>query len=53
VETSAEFYGLAHFLDGEVSAIYGTHTHVQTNDDAILPKGTAILSDVGMNGSIN
>lgn len=53
VETSAEFYGLSHFLDGEVSAIYGTHTHVQTNDDAILPKGTGILSDVGMNGSIN
>jgi len=53
VETSAEFYGLAHFLDGEVSAIYGTHTHVQTNDDSILPKWTAILSDVGMNGAMN
>lgn len=53
VEASAEFYGLAHFLDGEVWAMYGTHTHVQTNDDCILPKGTGILSDVGMNGAIH
>ena len=37
-------------LDGQVSAVVGTHTHVQTNDARILPKGTAFLSDVGMTG---
>ncbi|EGG59240.1 conserved domain protein [Enterococcus faecalis TX1467] len=38
------------FLDGQVSAVVGTHTHVPTNDARILPKGTAFLSDVGMTG---
>ncbi len=38
------------FLDGRVSAVIGTHTHVQTNDARILPQGTAYLSDVGMTG---
>lgn len=52
VEASAEFYGLAHFLDGRVSALFGTHTHVQTNDDMVLPGKTAIISDVGMNGPL-
>ena len=51
-EASSEFYGLAHFLDGRVNALFGTHTHVQTNDDMLLPKGTGILSDVGMNGAL-
>ena len=37
-------------LDGKVAAIVGTHTHVQTADDRILPKGTAYLTDVGMTG---
>jgi 2',3'-cyclic-nucleotide 2'-phosphodiesterase len=41
---------LGWYLDGEVSAILGTHTHVQTADDEILPQGTAYLSDVGMTG---
>jgi hypothetical protein len=38
------------FLDGQVSAVLGTHTHVQTADERILPGGTAYLSDVGMTG---
>lgn len=37
-------------LDGKVSAVIGTHTHVQTNDERILPKGTAYVTDVGMVG---
>ena len=39
------------FLDGRVSAVVGTHTHVQTADERILPGGTAFLSDIGMTGS--
>lgn len=50
VEASGEFYGLAHFLDWKISAIFGTHTHVQTNDDMILAWGTWIMSDLWMNG---
>ena len=38
-------------LDGRVSVMVGTHTHVQTNDDTILPEGTAYITDVGMVGS--
>jgi calcineurin-like phosphoesterase len=38
-------------LDGRVSAVVGTHTHVQTADERILPEGTAYLSDLGMTGS--
>ncbi len=49
-ETASEGYGLAYFLEWKVSFIYGTHTHIQTNDDTILENGTGILSDVGMNG---
>lgn len=52
-ETTAELYGMAHFLDGKVSLVYGTHTHIQTNDAHILPHGTWILADVGMNGPFN
>ena len=37
-------------LDGRVTAVFGTHTHVQTADERILPKGTAYLTDVGMTG---
>lgn len=49
-ETTAEIYGMANFLDGKVAAVYGTHTHIQTNDAHILKSGTAMISDVGMNG---
>jgi calcineurin-like phosphoesterase len=41
------------FLDGQVSAVIGTHTHVQTADEKILPGGTAFLTDVGMTGPAN
>jgi len=49
-ETTAELYGMANFLDGRVALVYGTHTHVQTNDAHILPQGTGIITDVWMNG---
>ncbi|UQS83910.1 TIGR00282 family metallophosphoesterase [Bombilactobacillus thymidiniphilus] len=50
-ETTSEKAALAYYLDGRVDGVVGTHTHVQTNDARILPKGTAFLSDVGMTGS--
>ena len=49
-EATGEKQSLAFALDGKVSAILGTHTHVQTNDAHILPNGTAFISDVGMTG---
>ena len=39
-----------HFIDGKVSAVLGTHTHVQTADEEVLPRGTAYITDVGMTG---
>jgi len=50
-EATSEKRAMGWFLDGEVSAVLGTHTHVQTADDEILPQGTAYISDVGMTGS--
>lgn len=52
-EASSEKIALGWFLDGRVSAVYGTHTHIQTADEKILPKGTAYITDVGMTGSEN
>lgn len=49
-ETSAEKRSMGWFLDGRVSLVYGTHTHVQTADEQVLPKGTAYLTDIGMTG---
>ncbi|MBI5409091.1 MAG: TIGR00282 family metallophosphoesterase [Nitrospirae bacterium] len=49
-EATSEKSAIGWFLDGEVSAVIGTHTHVQTADEKILPKGTAFISDVGMTG---
>jgi metallophosphoesterase (TIGR00282 family) len=49
-EATSEKQAMGWYLDGRVSAIIGTHTHVQTADERILPKGTAYLSDVGMTG---
>ena len=49
-EATGEKQAFAFALDGKVSAVLGTHTHVQTNDAHILPKGTAFISDVGMTG---
>jgi 2',3'-cyclic-nucleotide 2'-phosphodiesterase len=52
-EASAEKQALGFFLDGRVSAVLGTHTHVPTADARILPKGTAYQTDVGITGSLN
>ena len=52
-ETTAEKVALAWHLDGRVSAVIGTHTHVQTADDALLPNGTAFLCDAGMTGGFD
>jgi hypothetical protein len=52
-ETTAEKVALGWHLDGRVSAVIGTHTHVQTADDRILPGGTACLSDAGMTGGFD
>jgi len=49
-EATSEKIALSRFLDGKVSAVVGTHTHVQTADEQILPNGTAYLSDAGMTG---
>lgn len=52
-ETTSEKSALGWYLDGRVSAMVGTHTHVQTADERILPGGTAYISDVGMTGSFD
>ena len=49
-EATAEKIAMSYYLDGKVTAIYGTHTHVQTADEKILPKGTAYITDIGMTG---
>ncbi len=49
-EATSEKIAMAWYLDGEVSAVIGTHTHVQTADETILPNGTAYITDVGMTG---
>lgn len=50
-EVTSEKQAMGWYLDGRVSAVVGTHTHVQTNDARILPNGTAYLTDAGMTGS--
>jgi metallophosphoesterase (TIGR00282 family) len=52
-EATSEKMALGWFLDGEVSAVLGTHTHVQTADERVLPEGTAYITDVGMTGPSN
>lgn len=52
-EATAEKQALGWHLDGKVSAVIGTHTHVQTADERILPRGTAYLTDAGMTGPID
>jgi metallophosphoesterase (TIGR00282 family) len=49
-EATSEKQAMGWFLDGKVSAVLGTHTHVQTADERILPKGTAYITDAGMTG---
>ena len=52
-EATAEKIALGWHLDGRVSAVVGTHTHVQTADERILPKGTAYITDAGMSGAFD
>ena len=49
-EATSEKITLGHYLDGRVTAVVGTHTHVQTSDATLLPKGTAYITDLGMTG---
>lgn len=49
-ETTSEKRAMGYYLDGRVSAVFGTHTHVQTSDGQILPKGTGYITDAGMTG---
>ena len=49
-EATAEKIAMGYYLDGEVTGVFGTHTHVQTADEKILPKGTAYITDLGMTG---
>ncbi|MBY0423189.1 MAG: YmdB family metallophosphoesterase, partial [Parvularculaceae bacterium] len=49
-EATSEKYGMGHFMDGRASLVFGTHTHVPTADDQILPGGTAYITDLGMCG---
>lgn len=49
-EATSEKVAMGWYLDGRVSAVYGTHTHVQTADERILPNGTGYITDIGMTG---
>ena len=49
-EATAEKIAMSYYLDGEVTAIFGTHTHVQTADEKIMEKGTGYITDIGMTG---
>jgi calcineurin-like phosphoesterase len=49
-EATSEKAALARYLDGRVTAVVGTHTHVQTSDATVLGKGTAFITDAGMTG---
>jgi len=51
-EATSEKVAMGYYLDGKVSAVIGTHTHVQTADEKILPMGTAYLTDAGMTGPV-
>lgn len=52
-EATAEKIAIGNYLDGKATIVYGTHTHVQTADEQILPKGTGYISDIGMTGPKN
>jgi 2',3'-cyclic-nucleotide 2'-phosphodiesterase len=52
-EATSEKVALGWYLDGLVSAVVGTHTHIQTADEKILPAGSAFIADVGMTGSMD
>lgn len=52
-EATSEKVAMGRYLDGRVTAVVGTHTHIQTADQCVLPKGTAYLTDIGMTGPID
>lgn len=52
-QTTSEKEALGWYLDGKVSAVIGSHTHIQTADDKILPGGTAYITDIGMTGAFD
>ncbi len=52
-ETTSEKMAMGWYLDGRVSAVIGTHTHVQTSDERVLPGGTAYITDAGMTGPVD
>ena len=52
-EATSEKKAFGYYVDGQVTAVLGTHTHVPTADSVILPKGTAYQTDVGMSGDYN
>ena len=52
-EATAEKIAMGHYLDGRINILFGTHTHTQTADEMILPKGTAYITDIGMTGPKN
>ena len=52
-EATSEKIAMGYYLDGKVSAVYGTHTHVQTADETILPDGTGYITDIGMCGPVH
>ena len=51
-EATSEKLAMAYYLDGRVSALWGTHTHVPTADECVFPKGTGYITDLGMTGPI-
>ncbi len=52
-EATAEKIAMGYYLDGKITALFGTHTHVQTADEKILPNGTGYITDIGMTGPRN
>lgn len=52
-EATSEKISMGYYLDGKISCVFGTHTHVVTADEKILPKGTAYITDIGMTGAHN
>ena len=52
-EATAEKIAMSYYLDGEITAMFGTHTHVQTADERIFPNGTGYITDIGMTGPTN
>jgi metallophosphoesterase (TIGR00282 family) len=52
-EATAEKIAMSYYLDGDATIVFGTHTHVQTADEKILPNGTAYITDIGMTGPKN